>query len=59
MIVGDCTALTESREGKIGPPAPGHEIAIVDPETAMPTIDRGAVGEIAVRYDGDPVCFKE
>lgn len=59
MIVGDCTALTESREGKIGPSAPGHEIAIVDPETAEPTVNTGEVGEIAVRYEGDPICFKE
>ncbi|WP_255152296.1 acyl-CoA synthetase [Halorarius halobius] len=59
MIVGDCTALTESREGKIGPAAPGHEVAIVDPETAEPTVDPGEVGEIAVRYEGDPICFKE
>jgi acetyl-CoA synthetase len=59
MIVGDCTALTEFKEGKIGPPAPGHEIEIVDPETAEPTVDRGEIGEIAVRYEGDPVCFKE
>jgi acetyl-CoA synthetase len=59
MLVGDCTALTEFREGKIGPAGPGHEIAIVDPETAERTVDRGDVGEIAVRYDGDPVCFKQ
>ena len=59
MIVGDCTALTESREGKIGQPAPGHEIAIVDPDTAEATVPRGEVGEIAVRYEGDPICFKE
>lgn len=59
MIVGDCTALTESRDGKIGPRAPGHEIEIVDPETAEPTIETGDVGEIAVRYENNPVCFKE
>jgi acetyl-CoA synthetase len=59
MLVGDCTALTESRRGKIGRRAPGHEMAIVDPETAEPTVERGDVGEIAVRYADDPVCFKE
>lgn len=58
MIVGDCTALTPSKPGKIGPRAPGHEIAILDPETAEPTVETGDVGEIAVRYEGDPVCFK-
>jgi acetyl-CoA synthetase len=59
MIVGECQALVESKPGKIGPPAPGHEVTIVDPETAEPTVPRGEVGEIAVRYEGDPICFKE
>lgn len=59
MLVGDCTALIESKPGKIGPRAPGHEIAIVDPETAKPTVEPGDIGEIAVQYEGDPVCFKQ
>jgi len=59
MIAGDCTKLTDSREGKIGPAAPGHELAILDPQTAERTVEPGEVGEIAVRYEGDPVCFKE
>lgn len=59
LIVGDCTALTEFREGKMGRAAPGHEVVIVDPETADPTVETGKVGEIAVRYEGNPVCFKE
>jgi acetyl-CoA synthetase len=59
MVAGDCTALIESREGKIGPPAPGHELAIVDPETAEANVEPGEIGEIAVRYEGNPVCFKE
>jgi acetyl-CoA synthetase len=59
LIVGDCDALFESPEGKIGRPGPGHEMTIVDPETAEPTVLPGEVGEIAVRYRGDPICFKE
>jgi acetyl-CoA synthetase len=59
MLVGDCTALFESREGKIGLAGPGHEVAIVDPDTAEATVPRGETGEIAVRYEGDPVCFTE
>jgi acetyl-CoA synthetase len=59
MLVGDCTALTEFKEGTIGPAGPGHEVAIVDPETAEPTVDRGDLGEIAVRYTDNPVCFVE
>jgi acetyl-CoA synthetase len=56
MLAGDCTALTPFKEGSIGPPGPGHELAIVDPETAEPTVD---TGEIAVKYAGNPVCSKE
>jgi len=59
MLAGDCTALTPFKEGLIGPPAPGHDLAIVDPETAEPTVETGDVGEIAVRYADNPVCFKE
>lgn len=59
LLVGDCTALAEFREGKMGLAAPGHDVRIVDPETAEPTVDVGEVGEIAVRYEGNPVCFKE
>jgi acetyl-CoA synthetase len=59
MLVGHCTALTEFREGKMGLAGPGHEVAVVDPETAEPTVDPGEVGELAVRYEGNPVCFKE
>jgi acetyl-CoA synthetase len=59
MLVGDCTAMFESRGGKIGLPGPGHEVAIVDPDTAEATVPRGETGEIAVRYEGNPVCFVE
>jgi len=58
MLVGDCTALADFREGTIGLPGPGHEIAIVDRETTE-SLDFEEVGEIAVRYAGNPVCFKE
>ena len=59
MVAGDCTKLIESREGKIGRRAPGHDLAIVDPETAEATVESGETGEIAIRYKGNPVCFKE
>ncbi|MFC7234014.1 acyl-CoA synthetase [Halosegnis marinus] len=59
MVAGDCTALAESREGYIGLAGPGHDLAIVDPDTAETTVPPGEVGEIAVRYEGDPVCFVE
>ena len=50
--------LAEKRAGSMGLPAPGHEVTIVDPETAE-ALPPGEVGEIAVRYEGDPVCFVE
>ena len=59
MLVGDCTSLLEFREGTMGKAGPGHEVTIVDPETAEPTVDPGEIGEIAVRYEGNPVCFTE
>jgi acetyl-CoA synthetase len=59
VIIGDCTAITEFREGKMGRAGPGHDIQIVDTETAQATVETGKMGEIAVRYEGNPVCFKE
>jgi acetyl-CoA synthetase len=59
VTIGDCTALTEFREGKMGRAAPGMNVEIVDPETAEATVERGDVGEIAVEYEDNPVCFKE
>ena len=55
MFIGECQALgVDHHEGKVGRPYPGHEVAIVDPETAEPTVDTGEIGEIAVRYEGNP-----
>jgi acetyl-CoA synthetase len=58
LLVSDCSDLTEIKRGTIGPAAPGHELAILDPETQEP-LEPGEAGEIAVRYEGDPVCFVE
>lgn len=49
----------EFREGTMGKPAIGHEVAIVDVDSAEPIQEPDTVGEIAVRYEGNPVCFKE
>lgn len=57
-LVIDCPELYEFREGTMGKPVIDKEVAIVDPETAEP-LDPGEVGEIAVRYEGDPSHFKE
>jgi acetyl-CoA synthetase len=59
MVVGSCEPLGVQRQGKIGKAAPGHEVAILDPDTAEPTVDPGEVGEIGVRYEGGPACFNE
>lgn len=57
VVVGDCTALFPRREGAMGRPLPGHEVAVLDPET-LDRVETGSVGELAVRYEGDPVCFQ-
>jgi len=57
-VVGDCTALSPRREDSMGRALPGHRVAVVDPETAEP-LDPGEIGELAVRDEGDPVCFIE
>jgi len=58
VVVTECSALGCTRDGSMGVAAPGHEVTVVDPETAE-ELPPGEVGEIAVRYEGDPVCFKE
>ena len=59
IIIGDCTDLMEYREGKMGRAAPGHEVEVVDPQTAEVVEEPDTPGEIAVRHEGNPVCFKE
>lgn len=59
VFAGECTALMPARRGTVGKAVPGSEATIVDPDTAEPTVPRGSVGEIAVRYGGNPLCFKE
>lgn len=57
-LVIDCPELYEFREGTMGKPVLDKQVAVVDPETAEP-LDPGEVGEIAVRYEGDPSRFEE
>ncbi|MFC7157679.1 acyl-CoA synthetase [Halomarina halobia] len=59
MLISNCSALGEVRPGRMGLAGPGHVIRILDPETGEPTVPRGEVGEIGVKYENDPVCFKE
>jgi acetyl-CoA synthetase len=64
LLVTNCRGWFEARPGSMGKPVPGHDVAVVDPETGEER-STGEVGEIAVRhgggalYDGDPVIFQE
>jgi len=42
----------------LGTPNLGHDMAVLDPATLDP-VDPGEVGELAVRYEGDPMLMKE
>jgi acetyl-CoA synthetase len=58
LLVANCRSWFPAKAGSMGKPAPGHDVAVIDPETGdeRPT---GEVGEIAVRREGDPVIFEE
>lgn len=58
LLVTNCQGWFPAQAGSMGKPVPGHEVAIVDPETGEER-DTGDVGEIAVRHDADPVIFQE
>jgi acetyl-CoA synthetase len=57
-LVGDVTKFSPRRPGWMGFCLPGHEIGIVDPETAEVIEEPDTVGEIAVKRD-DPTIFEE
>lgn len=54
LVIGSCAALDAVRPGATGLPAPGHQVAIIDP--AGKIVPQGEVGQIAVRRP-DPVMF--
>lgn len=58
ITIGECPALFPRREGTLGRPMPGHNVRLADPDDPGATVAPGEVGEIAVRYEEDPVCFK-
>jgi len=58
-VIGDCSALLPTKPGRMGVPEPGHEVTLLDPESAEPIESVGTIGEIALRYEGDPVYFTE
>lgn len=58
-IVGEISKLFPRQEGAVGKPIPGFEVALLDEETAEPTIPVGDVGEFAFRYEDNPIAFTE
>lgn len=58
-FVGDCEALgVEHVPGYMGKPGLGHDVRVLDLEEAEP-VEHSEVGELALRYEGNPLCFKE
>jgi len=58
LLVCNCRDWFEAKPGSMGKPVPGHDVAIVDPDTGE-QVPTGEGGQIAVRYEGDPVVFEE
>lgn len=57
-VIDEITELFPRREGAFGKPVPGYDVRILDPDKAEPTVETGDVGEIGIRYEGNPACFK-
>ncbi|WP_227379717.1 acyl-CoA synthetase [Haladaptatus halobius] len=57
LLVANCRQWFEARPGSMGKSVPGHEVAVVDPETGE-RLPQGDVGMIAVERDDDPVVFE-
>jgi len=57
-IVTDCPDWFEVRQGSMGRPIIGHDVAVIDADTGE-ELPPDEVGEIALRYEGDPVVFEE
>jgi acetyl-CoA synthetase len=59
VFVGDCEALGIGHQpGRMGRALPGSEVTVVDPERPE-RVDDGEVGEIALRYEDNPMAFLE
>jgi acetyl-CoA synthetase len=57
-LLGSCEQYFDSKPGMIGRRFPGQEgISVLDPETQEP-VEQGEIGEFAVPYEDNPVCFK-
>ncbi|MGM0388022.1 MAG: AMP-binding protein, partial [Natrinema limicola] len=58
LLVTNCRDWFPAKPGSMGKPVPGHDVAVIDPDSGDP-VDTGEVGEIAVRRGDDPVIFEE
>ncbi|GKZ14008.1 AMP-binding protein [Haladaptatus sp. T7] len=58
LLVANCGDWFEAKPGSMGKPVPGHDVAIVDPDTGE-ELPRGEVGQIAVRNPTEPAIFEE
>jgi acetyl-CoA synthetase len=59
-IVQEIQKLFPRREESMGKPGVGRdEVSLMDLETGEPTVSVDEVGEIAIRYEDDPIVFKE
>ena len=58
LLVTNCREWFPAQAGSMGKPVPGHEVAVLDPETGEHKPE-GEVGMFAVRREGDPVVFQE
>ncbi|MGQ4557597.1 AMP-binding protein [Halobellus sp. GM3] len=59
LICDDPAVGLDHRVGYFGVPSVGHEVAVLDPETLDPIEEPHEIGELAVRYEGDPMLFLE
>ncbi len=58
LLVCTCRDWFQAQAGSMGKPVPGHDVAIVDPNTGE-RLATGEIGQIAVRHHDDPVIFEE
>ena len=59
LVCDDPAVGLDHRLGYFGVPSVGHEVAVLDPETHERIEEPHEIGELAVRYDDDPMLFLE
>ena len=57
LLVTNCREWFPAKPGSMGKPVPGHDVAVLDPETGA-AVEPGEIGQVAVRRDDDPVIFE-